>query len=89
MFTLTLDEGLRTYLNSVPEAIYYYQVNGMPDGQKAFVTRKSGSILYPRWELRREKDGVSSDWAGNYKTAGEALAVIQKEVDAESGRRPA
>jgi hypothetical protein len=82
MFKLTLDEGLRTYLNSVPEAIYYYQVNGMPDGQKAFIARKSGSVLDPRWELRLEKHGVSSDWAGSYKTADEALGVLEKEVDA-------
>ena len=86
MFTLSLDEGLRTYLNSAPEATYYYQVNGMPDGQKGFITRKSGSILDPRWELRREKDGVSSDWTGSYKTADDALAAIQKEVDAETNR---
>jgi len=81
MFKLTLDEGARTYLNSLPEAIYYYQVNGMPDGQKSFITRKSGSVLEPMWELRREIDGVSSEWTGNYETAAEALTAVQKEVD--------
>ena len=86
MFKLTLDEGLRTYINTVPEAINYHQVNGMPDGQKAFITKKSGNVLDPRWQLRCEKDGVSTDWTGDYKTADEALAVLQKEVDAEAAQ---
>jgi hypothetical protein len=80
MFKLSLDEGLRTGVNS--GLIREHQVNGMPDGQKAFITKKSGNVLDPRWELRREKDGISTDWTGDYKTPDEALAVLQKEVDA-------
>jgi hypothetical protein len=77
MLKLTLDEGLRS---SMPVGIYQYQVNGMPEGQKAFITKKAGSVLDPRWELRRQKDDVSTDWTGDYKTADEALAVLQREV---------
>jgi hypothetical protein len=81
MFKLTLDEGLPTYLNGVRGDNYQYQVNGMPDGQKAFTTKKSGSILEPRWEVRIEENGVTSEWVGDYETKEDALAAIQKEVD--------
>jgi hypothetical protein len=77
MFKLTLDEGLRS---SMPVGIYQHQVNGMPDGQKAFITKKAGSVLDPRWEMRREKNGASTDWTGDYETADEALAVLQRAV---------
>ena len=76
MLKLTLDEGLWC---SMPGGISQYQVNGMPDGQKAFITKKAGNVLDPRWELRREKGGVSTDWTGDYMTADEALVALQKE----------
>jgi hypothetical protein len=80
MFKLMLDEGEWSYLNNVRERIISYQVNGMPDGQRGFVHMKSGNVLDPRWQLRREKNGVDSGWSGNYETPEEALAVLQKQV---------
>ena len=77
MLKLTLDEGLWC---SMPVGISQYQVNGMPDGQKAFITKKAGNVLDPRWALRREKHGVSTDWTGNYITADDAVIDLRNQL---------
>jgi hypothetical protein len=87
MFKLTLAEGEWSYRNHVRERIISYQVNGMPDGQKAYINIKSGNVLEPRWALLRVKNGISGDWYGDYKTADEALAAFQEEVDEENAQR--
>lgn len=34
-----------------------------------------------RWQVLRVKKGVQGQWTGDYKTAQDALAALQKEFD--------
>ena len=61
---------------------FTYAVQGIPDGQEARLINR-GNERTPRWRfVRRMK--IDSDMMENlisYKTADEALAALQKEVD--------
>jgi len=69
------------------------RVNGLPEGQTASITRHVIESNSPpndkdvvAWEIARVEDGVSEDWAGEYKTPGDALAALQKQIDKETSR---
>ena len=55
-----------------------YQVDGLPRGERALVGERAGSH---RWEILRNKDGEKGDWTGDYNSAEDALAALQKEFE--------
>jgi hypothetical protein len=61
--------------------VIQYSVVGMPQGQEASIANWQASHSEAIWKILRVKAGAQSDWTGTYKTAEEALAVLQKEID--------
>ena len=59
--------------------IIKYEVCGLPPGEEAWI-----ADMDHRWQILRAKNGVSGEWAGDYKSAEDALAVLQKEFDGET-----
>lgn len=50
-----------------------YEVNGLPDGQRAWVGKREG-----QWKILRETNGTQSGWNGDYPTADAALQSLEK-----------
>jgi hypothetical protein len=57
---------------------YLYEVDGLPVGERALVGERASSH---RWEILRNKDGAKGEWTGDYKSAEDALAALQKEFE--------
>jgi hypothetical protein len=75
---LTMHEVMRSRENTRYGAgpIFRYKVNGMPSGQEAFIVNVNvGRPREASWTI-----DVGKTRKGNYKTAEEALAALQKEV---------
>jgi hypothetical protein len=53
-----------------------YEVEPLPLGERASIAKIGTS-----WKILRTKSGVQSDWAGDFRTAEEALASLQNELD--------
>lgn len=79
---LTIRPGSGSSLETHGSHRFTYAVQGMPDGQEARLINH-GTERKPRWHfVRRLK--IDSEMMENlisYKTADEALAALQKEVD--------
>ena len=75
---LTMREvaSLRSGLDYGTGQAYRYRVEGMPSGEEAIILESDEG-----WRILRTKNGVQGDWPGEYKTADEALAALQKEFD--------
>src|SRR3989304_4918262 len=56
---------------------FKYKVGGMPPGEEATITESPNQ----GWRILRTKNGVQGDWTGEYESADEALAALQKEFD--------
>ena len=80
--TLTLHEFGRSRRGSDigTGPISRYKVGGMPPGQEASIA-STGNRRQDTWRIFRVKGGIDSGWSGDYKTAGDALAVLQNEFD--------
>jgi hypothetical protein len=76
--TLTMHEVMRSRENTNYGAgpIFRYKVDGMPRGQEAFIVNVN--VGRPREALWRIDVGKKRK--GNYKTAEEALAALQREI---------
>jgi len=55
---------------------YRYEVQGLPDGEEADIAE-----FDKRWKILKVQNGVQGKWTGDYSTADEALAALQKEFD--------
>jgi hypothetical protein len=56
-----------------------YRVGGLPPEEKARISEWNGHSHTPGiWHIKREKDGSPGAWSGEYKSANEALAALQK-----------
>jgi len=60
-------------------SVFQYMVEGLPSGQEASIAKMKGS----HWHVLRRHGGVQGPWTGDYETAEEALAALQREVEAE------
>jgi hypothetical protein len=57
-----------------------YEVNGMPGGQGALIYN-AGAPERDDWRLMRiQPDGRDAGWQGEYQSAGEALADLEKQM---------
>lgn len=55
--------------------VYQHDVLGLPPGHSASIAEMEGL----RWKILRMNDAIQGSWMGDYETAEEALAVLQKE----------
>jgi hypothetical protein len=53
--------------------------DGLPETDAAELAADNG-----KWRILRTRNGVRGEWTGDYATADEALAALQKEFDANS-----
>jgi hypothetical protein len=53
-----------------------YAVEPAPLGERISIAKTGNS-----WKILRTKDGVQGNWTGDFKTAEEALASVQREFD--------
>jgi hypothetical protein len=77
--TLHLGEPSRFHSNSNHGPAYRYEVQGLPDDSRASIADFSGT-----WKILRLGDNPGN-WTGQYSSAREALAALQKEMDAHGG----
>jgi hypothetical protein len=58
--------------------IIQYRVGGLPQEERAFIAnfRKGHE---DSWRIFHTKKGIDAHWKGDYKTADDALAVLQNE----------
>lgn len=63
------------------DAAAAYDVAGLPADLAVEIAALDG-----RWQLRVVRDGLSSDWQGDFETADEALAAIERELVLLEGR---
>jgi hypothetical protein len=73
---LTLRLSQRTHNFEKGDYDSLYDVCGLPTGERASVAENAKSR---RWQILRTKDAATGDWTGDYETAQDALAVLQKE----------
>jgi hypothetical protein len=62
-------------------AVIMYEVDGVPPGEKALIRKNP---YKDSWQTLREKKGVPGEWTGDYATADDALAVLQKALGGQS-----
>ncbi len=86
-FTLTKHEIAWEGIPNTNRPLLYEvrdEKNGWPtnrDKEGAWISQYDGNSSTPGiWHILRMVNGIQGDWAGEYKTADEALAVIQNEV---------
>jgi len=60
--------------------ITQYEVSGLLPGQEASIAN-FGTEDQHSWRIFRVKDGIDTGWIGDHKTAEDALAILQKEID--------
>jgi hypothetical protein len=57
---------------------FMYEVRSFSSNQKFFIA-DFGTSDNPSWKILREVAADSKEWAGNYNSREDALAVIEKE----------
>jgi hypothetical protein len=62
--------------------MFLYEVDGLPDGQVISVRNVRAIVQEPVWEVGKHQKGQETRWTGSFKTAEEALAHLQEEIDA-------
>lgn len=62
------------------DEVIQFEVRGLPPREQAWIAN-FGSRYQESWRVLRAENGVQSDWTGDYNSADEALAVLQKEFD--------
>jgi hypothetical protein len=58
--------------------IIQYRVGGLPPEERAFIAN-FGGCYEDSWRVFHTKKGIDAHWNGDYKTADDALAALQKE----------
>jgi hypothetical protein len=62
--------------------MFLYEVDGLPDGQIISIRNVRASVKEPVWEVGKHQKGQQTRWTGSFKTAEDALAHLQEEIDA-------
>ena len=60
---------------------FKYRVEGLPPGEQADIASFDPIRRRSRWSIFRVKAGGFGPWAGQYTSADEALAALQREVN--------
>jgi hypothetical protein len=58
-----------------------YEIQGLPPGDRAWIAN-FGAPYRNNWRILRATDEVQSDWTGDYGSAEDALAALQREFEA-------
>jgi len=64
------------------DTTYQYVVNGLPEGQEAWIAN-FGRGNQPNWRILRTALGLQGKWYGEHQTATHALAALQHEIESE------
>ena len=75
MPALTLQPTSRFHLVKGEGQIVWYEVVGLPVGEKAKVANVRG-----RWRILQKHNEIPTEWRGEYASAEEALAALQAET---------
>lgn len=75
--TLTLRPFRETDRFHHGDHVSQYTVHELPPGDRIVI-----SEMEHRWQILRTQGGHQGDWTGDYKSAEDALAAIQKEFEA-------
>lgn len=62
------------------DQVTQYEVHGLPPGEQAWIAN-FGAPYRHDWKLLRARNGVQSDWAGEYGSAEDALAALRTEFE--------
>jgi len=61
--------------------IILYEVEGLPDGRKISIRNARPAPQEPIWQVGAHVRGRETRWTGTARTADEALAHLQEELD--------
>jgi hypothetical protein len=67
---------------------FLYDVNGLPEGQKITIKNISPDGQTPVWQTGCYMVGQETKWTGAFNTPDEALAQLQKDIDAADNATP-
>jgi hypothetical protein len=56
-----------------------YRVTGLPPREEARISNFGGPN-HADWRYLRTSNGKSADWTGNYESAQDALAALQRDL---------
>lgn len=59
--------------------VIWYRVGGMPEGEEAKIQNLGGPDT-PAWRVLRVSNGKSSELAGGFESAEDAMAALQREI---------
>ncbi len=68
--------------------IILYEIEGLPEGQKVSLRNIRPDGQEPSWQIGGHIIAQETKWTGSFKTAEEALAQFQKEIDAADKATP-
>lgn len=68
--------------------VFLYEVEGLPEGQRISIKNTRASVKEPVWEIGCHIAGQETKWTGAFKTAEDALAQLQREIDAADKATP-
>jgi hypothetical protein len=63
--------------SSESDSVIQYKVLGLPTGEQAWIAEFDN-----HWQILRANKEGQGDWTGDYKTAEDALASLQREIRA-------
>lgn len=69
-----------------PEMLY--EVEGLSKGQKISIRNVRAESQEPVWQVGRHTTGYPTKWTAAFKTAEEALAQLQAEIDSADKATP-
>jgi hypothetical protein len=69
-------------------AVMLYEVEGLPEGQKISIRNVRAESQEPMWQVGGHTTGHPTKWTGAFKTAEEALAQLQREIDSADKATP-
>ncbi len=62
------------------DPVFFYEVDGMPNGEIVQILNLRAHGREPNWQIRFL---ATDTYSGDYKTAEEALAALQKRIEQE------
>lgn len=69
-----------TTMGTGPVSVVQYVVHGMPPGEEALIAYY-GDPNRGSWRVLRVKGGEQGQWEGDYASADDALAMLQRELE--------
>lgn len=68
--------------------VMLYEVEGLPEGQKISIRNVRSALQEPVWQIGGHSVGMPTNWTGVFRTAEDALAQLQTEIDSANEATP-